>query len=953
MKFSALLAIIAGLTLSMGMPVQAQQKKSAKTVKVSKKKAKKASSKKGKKAAKKKVTIKSYPFVAPVLLNPYSAKMPISAERKAKAIAELERRQIKPEAYVSKLMEKINKYNRDYDVAGLLVSAGVDVSSLQIDNMISLDTTHSVEVVKMLVQSPSFDVNRTEEGKSMLKKAIENSSIIENSSMEMLQVLLAQPGVKVDDETLLPAAIAAGWKEGANLLLSLPDVNVSKVPPVMLAVMKNDIKTLKKILEEGGADANVEVENSTPLMWAAQCGYNACLKLLLDTPGIDVNKEVNEKTPLMMAAKHAQTGATRLLLSADGIDVNHQRHVDMINRCNPKCVEIWLDASGFNLPIDTLIHELIRKESPKWVNMDLVKKLVKRPGSKVSRDTVKHVYDYYQADYYLAREIMQVLMEAEHVETDGISPLMLACILGDEEKIKKLLADQTVEVDNGLVEKVLFTGQIPIIKLLLESPKCKLTSWHVGYITQMGNQELISLLLEKMPQAVNEFFMLHSAAKSGKVDSLNAILAVPGVDVNKLANNQSDRNDDNTSALMLAAESGYDDCVAALLKVEGINATYEKPGHGNAFTYAVERGHAECAKLLMAIPGFDVNHRHVLADAAERGNIECVELLLNAPGINVNAGNPLAKALQNEHWEIVKLLMAHPDVNKDACPPLMMSLVSGDVQELQKQLDSQKEEINKKGINNRTPLEWAVHLKQLEAAKILLATPGCEYDATQLLQTAIQNRDVEMMKLIMAQPDVKIEPVNIYSQRLVDLAMASGSSEVLKLVMTIPGVDAAGLSPLQHAIAMDDAAKMKELMKSRKQSVNQSDTGEEWKPLAYAAYMGSEECVKALLTVRGIKVNELGYSTGLHYHSLSTALYCSAFGGHANVMKLLLGMKGIDVNAGAPLTAAAHCSSVECVKLLLAAPGIDVNKCGYQGGPALDYAKNPEIRKMLMEAGAR
>ncbi|MBQ8900047.1 MAG: ankyrin repeat domain-containing protein, partial [Akkermansia sp.] len=81
-------------------------------------------------------------------------------------------------------------------------------------------------------------------------------------------------------------------------------------------------------------------------------------------------------------------------------------------------------------------------------------------------------------------------------------------------------------------------------------------------------------------------------------------------------------------------------------------------------TIAAERNRIECVKLLLAVPGIDVNKSDALHGAAGHGSTEIVKLLLAVPGIDINKKNyrnstPLDETRwygSRQHRECAKLL---------------------------------------------------------------------------------------------------------------------------------------------------------------------------------------------------------------------------------------------------------------------------------------------------------
>ena len=311
--------------------------------------------------------------------------------------------------------------------------------------------------------------------------------------------------------------------------------------------------------------------------------------------------------------------------------------------------------------------------------------------------------------------------------------------------------------------------------------------------------------------------------------------------------------------LLGAAKNGHLEIVKLLLAVPGIDVNKEckdwyiseDDRSSTPLERAAENGHTEVVRLLLAIPGIDVNENYPLEKAAKNGHAEVVKLLLAAPGIEVNRGDSLIKAVENKHTEVVRLLLGAPGIN----------------------------------VNKGKPLWKALFHEHGEALLLLLKAPGINVNEG-------------------------IETEDGYYRTILDIVAESGNAELIKLVLAVPGID-----------------------------VNKGEA------LSKAVEKGHVEVVKLLLAAPGIDVNA------------GDCLSSAARNGHTEVVKMLLAAPGIDVNLGRPIAGAARNGHVEVVKLLLAAPGIDVNKIhSMLDRTILEVAiegGHTEVVELLRAAGAR
>ncbi|KAH6903950.1 ankyrin repeat-containing domain protein, partial [Coprinopsis sp. MPI-PUGE-AT-0042] len=184
--------------------------------------------------------------------------------------------------------------------------------------------------------------------------------------------------------------------------------------------------------------------------------------------------------------------------------------------------------------------------------------------------------------------------------------------------------------------------------------------------------------LRRSPNAQTSIYKrspLMLAVQRGHPASANALLSLPGIDVNL-----SDRY--GLNALMHVAHHDHIECVQALVEAPGIDINAVDEDGMTALIHAVQMGQTEAAKILLGLPGIDVNAADrefkgwtALIHAAWEGQTEVVKLLLGVPGIRINAVDEagcsaLIHAVREGSTEVVKLLLKAPGIDVNAASTL-------------------------------------------------------------------------------------------------------------------------------------------------------------------------------------------------------------------------------------------------------------------------------------------
>lgn len=164
--------------------------------------------------------------------------------------------------------------------------------------------------------------------------------------------------------------VISRWASAKRLraLVNHPKFDTSKLPPFVVAVLKNDLEQIQAQVK-AGADVNAEFKKRTPIgmaldlenLDAFKCMLHsprggekkqvllnmACkanqpefVKLLLALPGIDVNGEVDGHCAIHRACYENSVECLKLLLAMPGIDVNKRIGGNYFHKRTPlQCAE--------------------------------------------------------------------------------------------------------------------------------------------------------------------------------------------------------------------------------------------------------------------------------------------------------------------------------------------------------------------------------------------------------------------------------------------------------------------------------------------------------------------------------------------------------------------------------------------------------------------------------------
>ncbi|KAN0081961.1 Ankyrin repeat-containing domain protein [Elaphomyces granulatus] len=343
------------------------------------------------------------------------------------------------------------------------------------------------------------------------------------------------------------------------------------------AAEQGKVDLVKQLLKVDGINPNFGGHSgNAPLILAAKNGHSDVVELLLATVNIDPDvRNQYSASPLIYACREAYVSIVKQLLNRGDVDVN----------------AVALDGWSSQLYIDDSSTTPLMAAT----ELEVVELLLAKDGIDINA-----------------------------CNTRGETPLLKATVLGQEQKIKALLArddwDPTIVSSEGdhVFPFSVRAGDVAIVKLVLDHP----SNIDPNVVSRFNNTALME------------------ACQRGKLDVVQFLLGIEGIDVHR-------QDIWGCTAFCLAAQEGCSQVVKPLLMRNDIDINH--PDYGGR------------TPLFLAC---DTDHN--------RACPETVDLLLEQDGIDVNAREtdtgytPLAIACLNKDTDLVRLLLSHPDTDPNA-----------------------------------------------------------------------------------------------------------------------------------------------------------------------------------------------------------------------------------------------------------------------------------------------
>jgi ankyrin repeat protein/serine/threonine protein kinase len=526
----------------------------------------------------------------------------------------------------------------------------------------------------------------------------------------------------------------------------------------------------------------------------------------------------------------------------------------------------------------------------------------------------------------------------------GLSGLMVAAQRGRLAMVRKLLRDGAGVNTKGMIGltplfMASFFGHVDVVRLLLGAgarlDEVETNMSPLLAASMRGYTKVVRLLLDVHGVDVDSaddagWTPLYAASECGSAEVVELLLR-SGASVNA-------KNNANRSPLWIASSKGHVNVVQLLLGARGTNVDAEDAKGVTPLHIAADYGSAEVVKLLMG-KGANVNAKDVgkhtpLLVASFKGHATVVQLLLGARGVitdvaSVVGTTPLHAAVRCGWPKVVELL-----VEKGA-------------------------NVNAKDGQKKTPLLIACALGRAEVVQVLLGARGvnveCAGDQGVVpLHVAAHEGWGGVVELLVAK-GAKVNAKDFKQRTPLLLASFRGHANVVQLLLGARGVlinaaDGNGSTSL-HVAAECGRSEVVGLLLSKGANVN-ARTCQKRTPLFVASMKGHADVVRLLLDVRGLLLDASNENE-------ATSLHVASESGFAEVVELLVANR-VDVNARdrwkrTPLLIASFEGHVKVVKLLLEACDIIVDAVDENGATPLHIAVHfnwGEVVELLVAKGA-
>ncbi|XP_071086322.1 ankyrin-3-like, partial [Haliotis cracherodii] len=757
------------------------------------------------------------------------------------------------------------------------------------------------------------------------------------------------------------------------------------VTPVMLAARAGHGELVDFLVKKGADMTLVNNDGDNILHQACRGGDVETVEIVLAQNKLDINRRnKNGETPVMMAAR-----------------AGHGELVDFL-------VKKGADMSIVNNDGDNILHQAC-----KGGDMETVKKVLAQNKLDINRRSKNRETPVMMAASAGHGELVDFLVntgaDMSLVNTGGDNILHQACRVGDEETVRRVIAQSKLDINS----------------------RSKNSETPVMIAAKAGYVKLVVFLMKKradmsLANKCGEN-ILHQACRGGDIETVREVLAQDKLDINSSSKN-------GETPVMMAARAGYVELVDFLVK-KGADMSLVNSGGDNILHQACRGGDIETVKTVLAQDKLDINSRSKNGEtpvmmAARAGYVELVDLLVKKGGdmslvnnsgdnilhqacrggdegtvkrvlaqdkVDINSRDkrgwtPVVVAALARHGELVDFLVKKgadmSSVNNSGDNILHQACSGGDVEIVKRILALEKVDINSRDQNGETPVMMAARDGHVQLVEVLVKK-GADMSLVNnggdnILHQACKGGDIETVKEVLAQDKLDINSRGKTGQTPVMKAARAGYGGLVKKGADMTLVNNDGDDILHQSCRGGDVETVKIVLAQNKLRIN-SRAKNGWTPVMMAARAGHRELVDFLVkkgadmslvnngsdnilhqacrggdieTVKGVLAHkQLGIN--IRGKNGETPVMMAAMAGHGELVAFLV-KKGADMSvvnicSDNILHQACRGGDIETVRRVLAQNKVDINSRGKnRETPVMMAAKagHGELVDFLVKKGA-
>ena len=739
------------------------------------------------------------------------------------------------------------------------------------------------------------------------------------------------------------------------------DVNLhdrNGIAPLHLAIKKRNEEITQALVDDRNIDVNLRTRDSaqeTALHIAARSdGSEEIIETLLRNADIDVNiTDASGDTALHIAAHRGADDVVEKLLNAPGIDLEARNGDDETayeiaqRRQRTAVITVFEENPHYERILRGTFVEVLRDES---VNQEKAIEILRTEKPNVnekdrqSGNTALHYAIKLKWRDLIAELLKRSDLQVNNKNGEGETALHTATVVGDISVLNAVLDRKGISVnardgDGDTALLVAVKGQQQsVVTALLGHREIDVdvkggdgnTALHIA-VTNKYNT-LISTLLRVTSINVNIKTKsgdtpLHLAVRGGDTDTIAKLLAHTGIRVNE-------KNNSGDTALLAAVRAKTTDVVTVLLNHSGIDVNAKNTAGNAPLHIAVRNNDRDIVTALLQNQRIDVN----ILETASREENTPLHLAIKQ---HLSSGQ--------SHIRVILLLLGHRGIrpntkNQLHDSPLMIAVKDEDNTLVSNLLQYRGVDANTADSRQKTALMYAAERDSRGIVQRLLASNADvnlqDSKKFTALHFAAHNGHVAIVRLLVEVGDIDLTLEDRWGLTARERASNRGHDDIVALIdgLTTERERAANAVSILAELARGDSeAAIMEIIDRGNIKVNAVDTdNENYTALHYAAGLGYERVVRALMGYDDIRVNAVDSAT-------RTALHIATAGNHLGIVRALLEHRSIYAKAKTSdgqtaLHYAAQLGHSNIVRVLLDSDESLVNVQTYDQRTALHYA---------------